>query len=147
MRTTRLLATLLTLVGLPALAARAQQPPEYPLRADSAWARPAAEGAMAVVYAVLINDSARDRIVTGVSCQGAAMSHLHRTTMEQGMAHMAPVERLDVPAHGRVELQPGGLHIMLMGLQRDLAAGDAFRCELMMDDGVVVPFQARVRAQ
>lgn len=37
---------------------------------------------------------------------------------------MRPVDKVDVPARGRVAFEPGGLHLMLVDLQRPLRAGE-----------------------
>jgi len=39
---------------------------------------------------------------------------------------MRPVEDIDVPPAAPVELKPGGLHIMLLGLTAPLKEGDSF---------------------
>ena len=39
---------------------------------------------------------------------------------------MQPQEQIDVPAKGQVKLEPGALHVMLVGLKKDLKAGDTF---------------------
>ena len=48
------------------------------------------------------------------------MAELHRTTIENEVMKMEPVPVIEVPARGSVALEPGGYHIMLMGLQTDL---------------------------
>ena len=42
------------------------------------------------------------------------------------MMTMKPAGAVDIPAHGKVELKPHGLHVMLMGLKKPLAEGDTF---------------------
>lgn len=49
---------------------------------------------------------------------------LHEHTMENGMMKMQQVSRIEIPANGMVELQPGGYHVMLLGLNRPLKEGD-----------------------
>ena len=42
---------------------------------------------------------------------------------------------IKLPAHGMVTLQPGGLHVMLMGLSQDLKEGNVIMLTLHFDDG------------
>jgi hypothetical protein len=58
-----------------------------------------------------------------VSSSVAALASVHRTAMVDGMMSMEPVDSLSIPAHGSVELEPGGLHVMLTGLRAPLHAG------------------------
>jgi copper(I)-binding protein len=43
--------------------------------------------------------------------------------MSGSMMTMAPAGPVTIPAHGRVEFAPGGLHVMLMGVKRPLVDG------------------------
>ena len=47
------------------------------------------------------------------------------TTLAPAM-EMRPVEAIDVPAGKKVELKPGGYHIMLLDLVQPLVVGDSF---------------------
>ena len=55
---------------------------------------------------------------------------IHEESMNPGpmgeMASMHHVRFIAVPAHGRVVLQPGGYHIMLIDLKQSLKAGMVF---------------------
>jgi copper(I)-binding protein len=44
-------------------------------------------------------------------------------TMEGDVMKMRQIERIDLPAGQRVELKPGGLHVMFIGLKQPLAVG------------------------
>lgn len=54
------------------------------------------------------------------------------TTMAGGseMMKMRPVEKIEIPAESTVKLEPGGLHVMLFDLKKDLAAGDTVEVTL-----------------
>jgi len=76
----------------------------------------------------------------------AEVVELHTHITEDGMMKMRPVERIDVPAHGAVELQPGGFHLMLIGLKRGLAPDDSVELRLIFDDESAQSVAAPVRA-
>ncbi|MBC6934312.1 MAG: copper chaperone PCu(A)C, partial [Chloroflexi bacterium] len=53
---------------------------------------------------------------------------------------MRPVEGgIEIPAGGSVELKPGGYHVMLMQLPRDLLPGQAIMLTLVFESGVELP--------
>ena len=86
------------------------------------WSRPAPQGQNGVIYLDIRNDGAAEDRLIGVSTPLATKVELHRSTMEDGIHRMEKVESIAVPAGGSVELAPGGLHVMLIGLKFMLMA-------------------------
>ena len=86
------------------------------------WSRPAPQGQNGVIYLEIRNGGAVDDRLIGVSMPLAEKVELHRSTMEDGIHRMEKVESIVVPAGGTVELAPGGLHVMLIGLKFMLMA-------------------------
>lgn len=59
---------------------------------------------------------------------------LHATEERDGVARMRPVEALEIPPGETVELRPGGLHVMFMGLDGDpLEAGEEIPATLVFE--------------
>lgn len=52
---------------------------------------------------------------------------------------------LEVPAKGQVELKPGGYHVMLIGVKRDLKVGDKFSLELQFEKSGAITVEAEVK--
>ena len=67
------------------------------------------------------------------------------TRMMGAMMRMSPVKRIEVPARGKVELKPGGYHVMLFGLKKTPMVGDTFTLTLTFDDGSTASATASVR--
>ena len=86
------------------------------------WSRPAPQGQNGVIYLDIRNDGAADDRLIAVSTPLATKVELHKSTMEDGIHRMEKVESIVVPAGGAVELAPGGLHVMLVGLKFMLMA-------------------------
>jgi copper(I)-binding protein len=63
------------------------------------------------------------------------------------MMGMRKIDRLDVPAGGKVELKPGGYHIMLIDLVRELKVGDKIEITLKFEKAGDVKITAEVRAE
>jgi periplasmic copper chaperone A len=93
----------------------------------------------------IVNDGDALRAVVSGESDAAAVVELHVHTMDGGMMKMRRVERFEVPPHGSVTLEPGGLHLMLIGLKQDLTPGDHVDFTLVLDDGSAVRVQAPVR--
>lgn len=66
-----------------------------------------------------------DRL-TAASSPVAEKVELHTHLMEGDVMRMRPVDSVEIPAGGTVELKPGGLHIMLIGLKAPLKEGESF---------------------
>lgn len=73
-----------------------------------------------------------DRLIALSSSQ-AGMAEVHRTEMTDGVMKMKPAGPLEVPAGGRLELKPGGLHVMLMKLTEPLVKGETLSLELVFE--------------
>jgi len=114
-------AALLVLISMATLA-RAGDAPAI----SGAWARATAPGVdVGAAYMVIEGGSEADRVLH-VSSPRAAMVHLHSVEERDGVATMRALEAIDVPPGQRIELAPKGLHLMLMGLDGPLVAGQSF---------------------
>ena len=107
-------------------AAMTMWPPECAkIHVIGAWARPAGPGTPnSAAYTLLVNLTGREDTLQCVSTT-AARAELHEMKMGSGdVMQMTPIEGgIVIPAGGAVILQPGGKHIMLIGLTQELASG------------------------
>jgi copper(I)-binding protein len=62
-----------------------------------------------------------------------------------GMMEMREVDQIDVPADTTVELEPGGLHVMLLDVQRELTPGETIDVTLTFELAGEMTVQAEVR--
>jgi copper(I)-binding protein len=65
-----------------------------------------------------------------VESEFAKMAELHNTTMDNNVMRMHRVPALDLPAGQTVALTPGRLHIMLVGLSKQLKSGESVPLKL-----------------
>lgn len=90
------------------------------------WVRAVPPSArMSAAYMVLENRGDDRERLLGASSDIATTIELHHVRGEGGMMLMYPVEAIVLPAGERLELKPGGYHIMLIGLTRPLLDSDA----------------------
>lgn len=64
----------------------------------------------------------------------ASSVELHASTMENGVMKMRYLEQLEIPAGKVIEFKPGGYHIMLIGLKKQLVEGDKIPLKLLFAD-------------
>lgn len=86
-----------------------------------------------------------DRLLS-VESDVAEVIETHTTEMRNGVAAMARIDGIDVPGLQTTELKPGGLHIMLIRLTRDLMPGDTVNLRLNFEVSGPIDVQAEVRA-
>ncbi|MEM8548041.1 MAG: copper chaperone PCu(A)C [Pseudomonadota bacterium] len=102
---------------------------------ERGWVRtPAPNAKMTAGYVAINNDTAADVRITRAASPQFGRVEIHTTSMVDGVMQMRPVQALDVPAHGQVSLEPGGLHLMLMAAKGPLAADDSVIVTLFSDD-------------
>jgi len=96
-------------------------------------------------FMTLHNPQTSDRALVEARSKAAKNVELHTHTMDGGMMRMRRIDRIDIKAGGTTELKPGGLHVMLIGLQQPMPAGSSIALELVFDDGSVLLVDAPVR--
>lgn len=112
------------------------------------WVRePLGERKDTAAFAVVENRGSANRALVSASTDAAEKVELHEMKMVDAMMRMSPVARIDIPAGGKVELKPGGLHVMLFGFKKPARAGDSIDLTLTFDDGSKVTVKAAVRRQ
>lgn len=97
-----------------------------------AWARPASQGGNGAVYFV-IHSSEADELI-GVSSDVADAVEMHESKMNGDVMEMHQLKSILLHAGEQVTFEPGGLHIMLIGLKQDLKVGDEFEITLHFEN-------------
>jgi periplasmic copper chaperone A len=75
----------------------------------------------------------------------AGVVEIHETKIENDVASMSPVEGIEIPANGSVQLKPGSFHIMLMQLNQDLVAGETLSLTLKFESGKELKVKAIIQ--
>jgi periplasmic copper chaperone A len=118
------LCLLQILASLTTLLAAACQPGGDELTVSDAWARPGLAGGSSAVYFQISNFTGRDEVLLAASSETARQVELHITSLEGGHASMHHQPAVPIPAGKVVSFEPGGLHVMLIELTRDLLPRD-----------------------
>ena len=69
-------------------------------------------------YMTITNNSSKEAVLVSASSDIAGAVEIHQMSDMNGMMKMAMVSNMHVPALGKVILQPGGFHIMLINLKK-----------------------------
>lgn len=83
----------------------------------------------------------------GASADVATATELHETSHEDDVMRMQRMESMPVPAGSGVVFEPGGYHVMLIELTRDLQGGDQFDVTLELEQSPPLTMQVRIRDQ
>ena len=103
---------------------------------DGAYARASIPNVPnSAAFFVIKNNSDKDIAITSANSDIAEKNELHTHIKENEMMKMMKIEKLVVPAKSSLELKSGGDHVMLMGLKKELKAGDEINLELSFSDG------------
>lgn len=96
------------------------------------------------VYVTLVNRArAADRLI-GAESPRAARIEMHRSSMAGGVMRMERIDGVDLPARATVKFEPGGLHLMLMGLKAPLAVKTDLPLTLIFEKAGRVEVKAKV---
>jgi periplasmic copper chaperone A len=116
---------------------------EDSLKIDQPWARATPGGAKNGAAYVTLESAAPDALVAA-SSPVSAKAEIHMHAQEGGVMKMMPVEEVPLDPGKKVELKPGGEHIMLLGLKRPLKEGEHFPLTLTFRNGGKREVEVRV---
>jgi copper(I)-binding protein len=103
-----------------------------------AWAK-AADSGMTAAFAEVANSSTQDITIVSATSTSASASELQEVVDDV----MRPVDGgFVIPAGETLSLEPGGYHLMFMGVTEPIVAGDEVTVTLTLDDDSELTFTA-----
>jgi copper(I)-binding protein len=115
---------------------------------SGAWARATVPG-QSVGAAYMKIDSPFNATLAGIESDVSQSAEVHTMRHQNGVMQMRKLNKLDIPAGQRVELVPGGAHLMLLGLKKPLKAGETLQLNMTFVDSAgaqtVVPVSVPIR--
>ncbi|KOR30163.1 hypothetical protein TI03_00225 [Achromatium sp. WMS1] len=97
------------------------------------------------VFMTLHNNNVKEQTLVAAKSSIAQAVELHTHTMDGGMMRMRRIDKIKIPKNSKVTLQPGGLHIMLIGLRHDqITIGESFSLTLTYQDGTQQTLQVPI---
>jgi len=120
------------------------------LHIEHPWSRATPKGAtVGAGYLIVENRGAEaDRLISvSVSADVAGRAEIHEMAVEDGVMRMRPLPRGVELAPGMpAKFEPGGLHLMFIGLKRPLEKGDRFKATLAFEKAGAVEVEFVVEA-
>ncbi len=98
---------------------------------------------MTAAYLAIHNEGMATALISA-STPAAKVAEIHVMTTDGNIMRMKKIDRLPIPEDGSATLQPGGNHLMLIGLRRNLAPGDSLALTLTFANGQVQTLRAPV---
>jgi copper(I)-binding protein len=115
------------------------------LDAGDAWARSTpAVADTAAIYLMITNGSSSDQELVEARSDHCTSVELHETTMDGDVMEMNRLDALRVRPGETIRLEPGGLHLMCIGVRDPLTEGDAFTVTLESRAGQSLPVEVVV---
>jgi len=87
-------------------------------------------------YMTIENHTGADISLKSASTEVAQTVELHKMELVDGIMKMHRVETIDIPAGGATQLKPGGYHLMVIGLKKELKDGDKVTIALEFSNDV-----------
>ena len=110
------------------------------------WARASIGSAPnSAAYMTLMTEGSETDKLLGATSPVAETVELHTHLMEDGIARMRQVEAIEVAPGEPTVLEPGSLHVMLMGLKGKLEEGDAVSLTLTFEKAGDVTLDVPIR--
>jgi periplasmic copper chaperone A len=110
------------------------------------WTRAAGQGQNGAGYLTLRNTgSTPDRLLAAES-PAARVVELHTHIRDGEVMRMRPVNAIALPPGQAVRLEPGGLHLMLIGLTRPLLRGESVPVTLRFERAGSIELRLSVEA-
>ncbi|MDR0736001.1 MAG: copper chaperone PCu(A)C [Zoogloeaceae bacterium] len=125
----RIFFLFLTLLCVPPVGAEVPQ-----VQVTDAWVRATVPGQQATGAFMTLQSAAPLKLVE-VRSPLAAAAEIHEMQVdEKDVMRMRAISQLDLPAGKTTRLEPGGLHIMLLGLRAEAKAGERTTLTLVLED-------------
>ncbi|MGO3151871.1 MAG: copper chaperone PCu(A)C [Galactobacter sp.] len=113
---------------------------------EDAWVK-ATDTDMTAMFGTVENGTDEDRTIVSADSDVAGMVELHETVADGSGSTMMKEKKdgFPLPAGESKELEPGADHVMLMSLDKELAAGDTVTVTLTFDDDSTLDVEAPVK--
>ena len=102
-------------------------------------------GGTSAAYLTLRNKGKETDRLINVQSDVAEFAEIHTSQTTQGVTSMEKVDSVEIPTQGKVVMEPGGMHIMLIGLKRDLRPVDTIQLTLEFEQSSPLEVKAEVR--
>lgn len=117
------------------------------LEISDVWARASIPSSPnSAAYFKIKNNSKDEYVIVAASTMIANNVELHNSFIdEKGISRMTTIDRVIVPAESTIEFKPGGMHVMLFNLKKNIKQGDKFDLNIMIENDDPITVECEVR--
>ena len=110
------------------------------------WGRTSPAAASNGAFYMQLDGGDTDDVLIGADSPACQTVELHETQMSDGVMSMQRLSSgIPVPAGETVSLEPGGLHVMCLGLTAALVEGESATIQLQFESSGLVTVSAEIR--
>ncbi len=120
---------------------------EARITVKDSWMRPAAESLNTAFYCTVVNNGDQPDTLYKAASGVSDDVQIHETYSRGDMMGMRPVKNLVVAPHDSLMFKPGGYHVMIMNLKRDVTAGQKAEVSLFFRSAGKITVNAEVGSQ
>lgn len=120
---------------------------ESGIELKDAWVRGTPPGTtITALYLNIENKGSEKDALVSASSNVSKVAEIHTTSVDdKGVAKMEMLQSLSIPAGAVTKLEPGGIHIMLIDLNKPLKSGESVEVELVFENAGPLKAQAKVK--
>ncbi len=86
------------------------------------------------VYVSIFNNTNKDFTINIESSDVSEKAEIHKMEKKDNIIKMKKIEKINIQAKDQVFFQPGGTHIMLMNLKKELEDGSSFFINFLINN-------------
>jgi len=113
---------------------------------EDPWGRPSPTSTSNAAFYMQLDGAGEDDVLVSATSPACGVVELHETQMSDGVMSMQHLpEGIPVPAGETVALEPGGLHVMCMGVTSPLTVGEMIEVGLEFENSGSMTIEAEIR--
>lgn len=113
---------------------------------EDAWVREVPEvNTSSAAYMKIVNNSDEETVLVSAQNDISEVTEIHEMVMDGETMKMRKIDSIVIPARGSVDLQPGGLHIMLINLTKKTVEGEVVKLTLEFKSGESLEVEAPIK--
>ena len=99
------------------------------------------------LYFEIKNNTGMEDWIVSINSTVSEKAEIHNTVIENdGSAKMVKLEEVKLPSDGSLKLQPAGMHVMLIGLKKEISAGKEYQINFNFKNSGNKTVTARVKS-
>lgn len=119
--------------------------PQNGIEIKDAWIRPAAKGMNSALYFEIVNHNNTPDTLFDAKSNAAKVVEVHETYKKGDMMGMRRTPTVGIEPSSSFKFQPGGHHVMLINLTKNLKEGSSADVSLYFKDAGEIKFKAAVK--